>query len=213
MNQMKNSEEKMRAEMKEIHTAMEAAMANKNKELARERKTSSTSIKKLESRILELELDSNDIDKSEVNNENIQLRRQIARLEEYYKRKIYETQQRNFDLDHDDHLETAEGAKHYTILWRAEKDKRLKAEEFAAAMAARAKAGFEDRDEKILHLRMRISNLETENKNVHRLPLSSSFLSVPIEKDLTLALVRLTMFSLIKCSLSQQFNNDLLLVS
>lgn len=46
-----------------------------------------------------------------------------------------------------------------------EREGRIKAEEFAAAMAARAKAGFEDRNEEIVGLGMKVSSLESEKEN------------------------------------------------
>ena len=55
----------------------------------------------------------------------------------------------------------------YSIDFHHERDRRLKAEEFAAAMAARAKAGFEKRNEQIMGLRMRITSLEAEKENLN----------------------------------------------
>ena len=54
----------------------------------------------------------------------------------------------------------------YNIAFQIEKDKRVKAEEFAAAMAARAKAGIEERNEEIMQLRMKISNLESRKDSI-----------------------------------------------
>eukprot|EP01083_Nonionella_stella_P107859 312917_1 len=100
------------------------------------------------------------------------LRKKIAELEEQNQRN-FDFDQRNFDLDDEDYGDRLEGSKGYIILWRTEKEQRIKAEEFAAAMAARAKAGFEERDERIINLRMKVSNLETEKENILRLPSSA----------------------------------------
>jgi predicted nucleic acid-binding Zn-ribbon protein len=57
------------------------------------------------------------------------------------------------------------GSDYYIIEYRLEKERRIKAEEFAAAMAARAKAGFEERNEDIVGLRMKVSSLEADKEN------------------------------------------------
>jgi len=57
------------------------------------------------------------------------------------------------------------GNDYYIVEYRLERERRIKAEEFAAAMAARAKAGFEDRNEEIVGLRMKMSSLESEKEN------------------------------------------------
>ena len=57
------------------------------------------------------------------------------------------------------------GNVYYIVEYRLERERRIKAEEFAAAMAARAKAGFEDRNEEIVGLRMKVSSLESEKEN------------------------------------------------
>jgi len=48
---------------------------------------------------------------------------------------------------------------------QSERARRIKAEEFAAAMAARAKAGMEKRNEEIIGLRMQVSTLENTKEN------------------------------------------------
>ncbi len=59
-----------------------------------------------------------------------------------------------------------DGSNYYSNIYKSERDRRLKAEEFAAAMAARAKAGFEKKNEEIVGLKMQINTLEAEKENV-----------------------------------------------
>jgi len=60
---------------------------------------------------------------------------------------------------HDDISHVNIGAADTSSLLRMERDLRCKAEEIAAALAARAKSGFEKKDEEIAQLRMRLSSL------------------------------------------------------
>jgi len=154
---LKESEDMMRTEMKEIRSAMELAMSKKNKDLDRERQLSLATTKKYEAKIEELETELKERNSYNSRSENMKLRKQINALEEKIRNNLEKTNERNFDSYEDD-----DSNKSYIVLWRSEREQRIKAEEFAAAMAARAKSGFEERDERIVNLRMKVSRLESE---------------------------------------------------
>ena len=182
---LKESERKMRSEMREIQVAMESAISKKNKELVHEKAYSTTIIEELETKINELQ--HKVIHNQSFSDENNHLKRRIAHLEAYIDLGQYDTDSRVFDR--------SDTNGHYVILWRSEKEQRIKAEEFAAAMAARAKAGFEDRDDTILQLRMKMSKLEVENSRLSKLPHSTALLlSNSDQHDHSLELVSLPMF-------------------
>jgi chromosome segregation ATPase len=62
------------------------------------------------------------------------------------------------------HSDDTTHSHYYSMEYHLEKERRIKAEEFAAAMAARAKAGFEERNQEILALRVKVSTLESEKE-------------------------------------------------
>ena len=96
--------------------------------------------------------------------ENDRLRRRIETLEEtshrYSSSRARDTPDR-FTASQEDN-----GGDYYNSIYRSERDRRLKAEEFAAAMAARAKAGFEKKNEEIVGLKMQITAMEAEKENI-----------------------------------------------
>jgi len=210
---MKGTEATMRSELNELKSAMESLMSQK-KEFADDKNSAKATIIKLEATIEQLECEIAErenerevggIDEdlmTDLRDENKKLKRRIIMLEE---RQHQRQPRNNLNADmngptevHGDRVDGSTGGDTYVILWRTEKEQRLKAEEFAAAMAARAKAGFEDRDEKIIALRMKVSNLEAEKENIVRYKNASSSPSNAVvnpmltndggDEDLTLAL-------------------------
>lgn len=108
---------------------------------------------------------------SEIRAENLKLREKISKLEMLKPR----SSPREVDGIH--------GEEEFYRLLEQERAHRIKAEEFAAAMAARAKAGFEERNEKIVKLKMKL-NLATNAKRAEYIGLLSDGTDVPVYGEL-----------------------------
>jgi chromosome segregation ATPase len=104
--------------------------------------------------------------------ENDRLRRRIETFEHTQSSSYTFSERRRGTPGHSDSpvtpigTQVGDGNKYYSNIYRSERDRRLKAEEFAAAMAARAKAGFEKKNEEIVGLQMHITTLEAEKENI-----------------------------------------------
>jgi len=165
---MITTEEQMRSEMNELHSAMKMA-------ISRIEKKKSSEIHNL-TRLLEGEKGSDvqtedcfeaTIDKLEHNTVY------TGNVEEDMKRRTNKTRQAQAETDG-----TTDHDQLY-IAWQKEKTDRLKAEEFAAVMAARAKAGIEQKNEKIVDLKMKL-NLATNAKRAEHVKLLSDGSDIPV---------------------------------
>jgi hypothetical protein len=124
-----------------------------------------STIRKLTQRIEDrYELDDRSIqgDYEDIKSENEKLRRRIRILEHSESKRSEPNDNLCILARRDD-----EANINYYNLLKIEKDKRIKAEEFAAAMAARAKAGIEERNEEIVKLRLKISSLEFKKDDIN----------------------------------------------
>jgi myosin heavy subunit len=124
-----------------------------------------STVRKLSQRVEDrYEIDNRSIsgDYDDIKTENEKLRRRIRILEHSESKRSQANDHLGVLVRTDD-----EANVNYYSLLKIEKEKRIKAEEFAAAMAARAKAGIEERNEEIMQLRMKVSSLEFRNDSIH----------------------------------------------
>jgi len=191
---MRVNEEQMRTQMKELEATMKSTLTkieSKHSRIVEEEKSSSKltvtnlqseiesyllKISRLEAAVQELQHQAsragniNSADRrrkastqeevESIRNENSRLRKRLQSIED----KQFSLRWRSTNIG--DGADGVDGNQSHTVEWRIEKDRRIKAEEFAAAMAARAKAGFEEKNEEIVKLRLRVSNLELEKENI-----------------------------------------------
>jgi chromosome segregation ATPase len=189
-NSMRDNDEQLRNQIKDLETMMNLHMSKletKRKKLVEEERSKfkeeinrmeeeneqyrmkviklESTIRKLSQRVEDgYRIDNRSMsgDYDDIKTENEKLRRRIRILE-------HSESKRSQSNDHLGVLVRAddEANVNYYSLLKIEKEKRIKAEEFAAAMAARAKAGIEERNEEIMQLRMKVSSLESRNDSLN----------------------------------------------
>mmetsp|Transcript_3099 Transcript_3099/g.5772 ORF Transcript_3099/g.5772 Transcript_3099/m.5772 type:complete len:2233 (+) Transcript_3099:3690-10388(+) len=97
--------------------------------------------------------------------ENDELRSQLLLLQQQQQQQ-HSPHRKGHNMSGDDNLHSHNH--HFSMDYHLEKERRIKAEEFAAAMAARAKAGFEERNQEIIALKVKVSTLESEKENFQK---------------------------------------------